>query len=66
MTTPEANRWRALRQITGLSLREIGRRAEINSGRLSIIERGVNPTPDEAERLSRVLVAALPKNESVA
>lgn len=55
MTTP----WKALRETTGLSQREVGRRADINSGRLSIIERGVQPTPDEETRLTRVLWAAV-------
>jgi transcriptional regulator with XRE-family HTH domain len=52
------NRWKALREIAGLSQREVGRRAGINSGRLSIIERGVQPTEDESRRLWAVLVEA--------
>ena len=51
MSTP----WKAMREATGLSQREIARRTGINSGRLSIIERGVTPTDDEAARLRRVL-----------
>lgn len=53
------NPWRALREsVPGLTLREVGRRAGINSGRLSIIERGVQPTEEEAAKLRAVLIAA--------
>ncbi len=53
------NPWRAMREsIPNLSQREVGRRANINSGRLSIIERGVEPTLDEADRLRSVLWTA--------
>lgn len=45
--------------VPGLTLREVGRRADINSGRLSIIERGVTPTDEEAARLRAVLIAAM-------
>ena len=51
--------WKALREAAGLSQREVGRRANINSGRLSVIERGLIPTEDEAARLRSVLVAAM-------
>jgi transcriptional regulator with XRE-family HTH domain len=51
--------WKALREATGLSQREISRRTGINSGRLSVIERGLIPTDDEAARLRAVLVAAM-------
>jgi transcriptional regulator with XRE-family HTH domain len=50
--------WRAWRETLGLALREVSRRTGINSGRLSIIERGVAPTPDEAAKLRAVLIAA--------
>ncbi len=50
--------WKALREAAGLSQREVGRRADINSGRMSVIERGLVPTPDEESRLRAVLVAA--------
>jgi len=46
---------RAVRLATGLSLNEVARRSGINKGRLSIIERGVTPTDDEASRILRVL-----------
>lgn len=51
--------WRALREATGLSQREIARRTGINSGRLSIIERGVPPHEWEAKALRQVLGAAV-------
>lgn len=51
--------WKALRESTGLSLREIARRTDINPGRLSVIERGLIPTEDEAARLRAVLGAAI-------
>jgi transcriptional regulator with XRE-family HTH domain len=44
--------------VPGLTLREVSRRANINSGRLSIIERGVTPTDAEAAALRAVLFAA--------
>lgn len=59
--TPEANAFRAMREATRLSLREVARRTDINPGRLSIIERGVTPTEDERARLNdclgKVLIA---------
>jgi len=58
--------WRAMREAvidpaTGkvMTLRELGRRTDINSGRLSIIERGVPPTDDEAVKLRAALGKAL-------
>lgn len=47
--------WRAMRERTGLSLREVARRTGINRSRLSIIERGVPPTEEEARRLTDLL-----------
>jgi transcriptional regulator with XRE-family HTH domain len=46
---------RKLRVAAGLTIRELERRTGINRGRLSIIERGVTPTDDEA----RAILAAL-------
>lgn len=46
---------RALREGAGLSLREVARRAGINPGRLSIIERGVEPTADEMRRIAAAM-----------
>ena len=49
---------RQVRLAAGLSLSEVARRSGINKGRLSIIERGVPPTPDEA---ARILAALQPR-----
>lgn len=46
---------RSLRLAAGLSIRQLEQRTGINRGRLSIIERGVPPTEDEAV----VILAAL-------
>ena len=48
-----------MRESTGLSQREIARRSGINSGRLSVIERGLVPTDEEAATLRKVLVKAM-------
>lgn len=48
--------------MAGVTLREVARRSGINPGRLSIIERGVEPTEDEARRI----VAAIRKAEAEA
>lgn len=58
--------WKALREATGLSQREIARRTGINSGRLSVIERGLIPTEEEAATLRRVLVKAMNEPEAIA
>lgn len=50
--------WRKRRTKVGLSIRELEQRTGINRGRLSIIERGVPPSPDEAARLEAVLATA--------
>jgi len=58
--------FRALREAAGISLRELSRRTgwvengesspdSINPGRLSLIERGVAPTEQEATILKRLL-----------
>jgi transcriptional regulator with XRE-family HTH domain len=58
-TTSPTTAWRAWREtIPGLKMNEVARRAGIGSGRLSIIERGVPPTPEEAAKLRAVLSAA--------
>ena len=62
MATP----WKAMREATGLSQREIARRTQINSGRLSIIERGVTPNDEEAARLRSVLGELLTKKGDAA
>jgi transcriptional regulator with XRE-family HTH domain len=48
-----------MREAAGLSQREVGRRAKINSGRISVIERGIQPTPEEESALREVLGRAL-------
>lgn len=45
------NPWLVLRKYHGLSIRELEYRSGINRGRLSVIERGLAPTPDEARRI---------------
>jgi transcriptional regulator with XRE-family HTH domain len=55
----ETTKWRAMREASGLSLREVSRRTGINPGRLSSIERG--PTDEEAAKLRQVLGAELSK-----
>jgi hypothetical protein len=55
--------FKAMRVATGLSQREVARRAGINSGRMSVIERGLVPSEDERRRLLAVLTAALNKGD---
>lgn len=58
---------RQIRLAAGLSLREVSRRAGVNPGRLSIIERGVPPTADEASRILAALqVEAVPPKDTAA
>ncbi len=66
MTDIERIGWKALRLLTGLSQREVERRCSMSTGRLSVIERGLIPTDDEARRLKSVLIAALDTPEIVA
>lgn len=54
----DASWLRAFRESVPMSLRELARRTAINSGRLSIIERGVEPKPEERARILEVLSAA--------
>ena len=56
--------FRQLRRASGLSIRALSERTGINRGRLSIIERGVLPTPDEARRIIEALSG--PSGEQVA
>jgi transcriptional regulator with XRE-family HTH domain len=46
---------RQVRVAAGLTIREMERRTGINRGRLSIIERGVSPTDDEARLIAEAL-----------
>jgi len=50
--------YRQRREAIGLSLREVARRTEVNPGRLSIIERGVEPSAEEKEVIESVLFRA--------
>jgi transcriptional regulator with XRE-family HTH domain len=59
MPSPNLPPWKALREASGLSQREIARRTGINSGRLSVIERGLIPTEDEQLKLKAVLMEAM-------
>jgi len=61
MDTPGGSQpFRQLRRSTGISLRELEQLTKINRGRLSIIERGVMPTPEEA---AKIVAALFPKGE---
>jgi transcriptional regulator with XRE-family HTH domain len=51
---------RQLRLAAGLTIREMERRTGINRGRLSIIERGVTPTDDEAKAILTALQKGAP------
>ena len=53
---PRFTEWRQLRIEHGLSLRELESRTGINRGRLSVIERGLQPTPVEAMKITAVLM----------
>ncbi len=54
-TEPTQTPWRALRETTGLSQREVERRLgwQDKRGHLSLIERGVTPTEEQAAALRR-------------
>ena len=49
---------RLIRVAAGLSIREVERRTGINRGRLSVIERGVTPTSEEASAILAALQAS--------
>lgn len=51
MTTEYRSPWRTARIEAGVSLRGLESRTGINRGRLSVIERGVPPTPEEARKI---------------
>ena len=55
MDTTHSQPFRQLRRSSGLSIRTLSALTGINRGRLSIIERGVMPTPDEARRIVEAL-----------
>jgi transcriptional regulator with XRE-family HTH domain len=60
MTTAPQYPIRQLRLAAGLTIREMERRTGINRGRLSIIERGVTPTDDEARAILTALQEGAP------
>lgn len=57
---------RQMRLAAGLTIRELEAACGINRGRLSILERGVPPTQEEAMRILRALADRLPPKETVA
>jgi transcriptional regulator with XRE-family HTH domain len=50
---PQMHPWLALRLSTGLSQREVERRLGWKRGHLSLIERGLPPSPAQAGALRR-------------
>jgi transcriptional regulator with XRE-family HTH domain len=55
MTNEYATGMRQLRRAAGISIRELEARTGLNRGRLSIIERGVPPTSEEAAKILAAL-----------
>jgi transcriptional regulator with XRE-family HTH domain len=56
---------RQIRLAAGLTLREVARRSGVNPGRLSIIERGVPPSVEEAAAILAALqVEVVPKGDA--
>ena len=68
MTQPTQYPLRQMRLAAGLTIRELEIATGINRGRLSILERGVTPTDEEASKMLRALASALdtPKREEIA
>lgn len=63
MASGVASALRTMRVSAGISIRELERRTAINRGRLSMIERGIDPTPAE---LRAIFAALEQKPESAA
>lgn len=57
-TTDYRSPWRRARIEAGVSLRGLESRTGINRGRLSVIERGVPPSPEEAAKILAALARA--------
>jgi transcriptional regulator with XRE-family HTH domain len=55
LDTTQRQSWRQLRQAKGLSLRDLEKRTGVNRGRLSVIERGLPPSPAEAQAILQAL-----------
>ena len=53
----QTNHWASLRLSTGLSQREVERRLDWKRGHLSLIERGLPPTPEQARALRQFYVS---------
>ena len=51
MDTQTLPLYKALREVAGLTQRAVERRLEWKTGRLSVIERGLIPTPGERQAL---------------
>lgn len=51
--------YRAMREGVGITIRGLEAATGINRGRLSVIERGVQATPAEHDKIVRFLVAAM-------
>ncbi len=51
MDTTPLPPYKALRDVTGMSQRAVERQLQWNTGRLSTIERGLIPTPEERRQL---------------
>ena len=56
---------RQMRLAAGLTIRELEIASGINRGRLSILERGVVPTDDEASRILRALADGLARTTHI-
>ena len=54
--------WKAIRELTGFSQREVERRLGWKTGHLSWIERGIQPGPEKAAELRAFYAAILLAN----
>jgi len=50
-----------MRQAKGVSIRDLEKMTGINRGRLSLIERGITPTPEELDVYFRALQRVVPR-----
>jgi len=50
-----------MRQAKGVSIRDLEKMTGINRGRLSLIERGITPTPEELETYFSALQRVVPR-----
>ena len=65
MSSEQTYPLRQMRLASGLSIRELEEATGINRGRLSILERGVSPTQDEALAILRALAANVSANTPI-